>query len=72
MKKLILLTTLGVIAVSCKKSYNCQCTRVVNAETWNPMVTNTSIKDTKKNAESQCKSLSYSLGWQDYQSCQLK
>ena len=72
MKKIVIFSALCLVSFSCKKSYQCECRRVVNGEDWNPIVTNSALKDTKKNAESQCKSLGYSFGWQDYQSCQLK
>jgi hypothetical protein len=44
----------------------------VNGEDWNPIVTNVAIEDTKDDADAACKSLNYSFGWQDYQSCGLK
>jgi hypothetical protein len=72
MKKTFLLT-LGIISlISCKRVYQCECTRVVNGEDWNPIITNIPIEDQKKDAENACKSLGYSYGWQDYQGCKIK
>lgn len=72
MKSVTLLCILSFSLFSCKKTYQCQCVRVVNAETWNPLVTNVAIENTKKNAKTECESLSYVLGWQDYQNCVIK
>jgi len=72
MKKIVLLGAVALMAVSCKKTYQCECTRVVNGEDWKPIVTNAAIKGTKKDAETSCKSLEYSTGWQDYQNCKIK
>ena len=72
MKKLFLLTTASLALYSCEKTYQCECIRIVNGEDWNPIVTNVAIEDTKKDADAACKSLNYSFGWQDYQSCGLK
>jgi len=45
---------------------------VLNGEDWNPIVTYVSIENKKKNAKTECESLSYSFGWQDYKSCTIK
>ncbi len=73
MKKAVFFVFLALAAASCEKVYQCECTRVVNGETWNPIVTNLPIEaKKKKDAKAACSSASYSFGWQDYQNCKLK
>lgn len=73
MKKVVFFVFIALCAASCKKIYQCECTRVVNGETWNPMITNIPVEArSKKDAKAICSSAGYSYGWQDYQSCQLK
>ncbi|MGV3631949.1 MAG: hypothetical protein ACO1O6_12135 [Bacteroidota bacterium] len=73
MKKVVFFVFIALSAASCKKVYQCECTQVQNGETWNPYKTSFPIEETKKkDAETICKSQSYSLGWQDYRSCDLK
>ncbi len=72
MKKIFYVSLLLISFSSCEKAYKCECKHIVNGEDWNPIVTNVSIENTKKNAKTECESLSYSFGWQDYQSCTIK
>lgn len=73
MRKLPLLFALLVVTMaSCKKTYQCECRRIVNGEDWNPIITNVAIEGKKKDAKAECESLSYSFGWQDYQNCTIK
>ncbi len=54
MKKIIVLTTLGILTlVSCKKDYTCECTNTFLTNTY---TTSSEINDTKKNAEKECES----------------
>ena len=71
MKKLFYLSLLLTFVSSCEKVYQCECKRILNGEDWNPIVTNVSIENKKENAKTECESLSYSFGWQDYQSCAI-
>lgn len=69
--KFILVFTI-VILTSCKKVYQCECKLILNGEDWNPKISNYPIKDTKKNAQTQCKSMSFDYGWNNYQGCSIK
>ncbi|MCE3295458.1 MAG: hypothetical protein K0R65_1172 [Crocinitomicaceae bacterium] len=73
MKKVAIFVLIALGAASCKRIYQCECTRVVNGESWNPMITNLPVEArNKKDAKALCNSSSYNLGWQDYQNCKLK
>jgi hypothetical protein len=72
MKKAIFILVCSSSLFGCKKVYQCECKRIINGEDWNPIITNVAIEGTKSNASTECESLSYSLGWQDYQGCALK
>lgn len=72
MRKIVFFVFIALGTASCKKVYQCECTQVTNGETWNPIITNVPIEDTKKDAKTTCSSLSYSYGWQDYRNCKLK
>jgi len=72
MKKLLLCGAVAFAAFSCEKTYQCECTHVMNGEDWKPIITNVAIEENKKDAETECKSLEYSYGWQDYQNCKIK
>ena len=65
---LLVLLTFG----SCKKVYQCECKLILNGEDWNPKTSNVAIKETKKNAEAECKSMSFDYGWNNYQGCSIK
>lgn len=72
MKKLFYLSIFLISFSSCEKAYKCECKQVLNGEDWNPIITYVSIENKKKNAKTECESLSYSFGWQDYKNCTIK
>ena len=73
MKKYILFLGLGLLIVSCKKTWQCECRDVQNYQDWNPIITNVALeKEKEKDAKVKCESLSFNLGSGNYRSCSLK
>jgi len=74
MKTIVLLSASALLLFSCEKvkTYQCECVRIVDANTWNPQVTSVPIKGKEDDAKTQCSSMSYSYGWNDYQDCKIK
>jgi hypothetical protein len=73
MKSIIVIALLGCTVVSCKKTYQCQCTEIYNYETWNPIITNVAIENkTKDDATAICNSLAFDLGNGNYKTTELK
>ncbi len=73
MKKYILFVGLGLLLISCKKTWQCECREVMNYQDWNPIVTNVAFeKEKEKDAEVKCKSLSYDFGNGNYKTCAIK
>ena len=73
--KISLLLLFAITIYSCKKNYNCVCTRTAYAgnNTYNTSATNQFVvAHTKSQAKDVCSSLAYDNGWQDYQGCEVK
>lgn len=73
MKSFIVLVLVSSFLVSCKKTYQCECTEVYNWETWNPVITSIAIENKRKDdAQTICNSLAYDLGNGNYKTTKLK